>query len=153
MYSVAFSNRAVSTSGNGNAFALFNTTMPFAVHAITLCTDLTASGAGTRLHFNRFAPTVTMGSGGLVITPTPLVPGDVASSITAHAVDTTLATTTGANDSLLQDDWSDMTNPWFYQAPFDRMPECYLNGAIVVTFNVFGAAANLSGTILFEELS
>lgn len=93
-----------------------------------------------------------MGSGGSVATPRPLVPGDAASSITAHVFDSTLATTTGTNDSMMQDDWSDMTNPWFYQAPFDHMPECYLNGAFVITINVFGATSNLSGTILFEEL-
>jgi hypothetical protein len=128
--------------------------MPIAIHAITLCTDgLSTNTAGTRLHFNRFGPTVTQGSGGSVVTPSPLVPGDVASSITAHVFDSTVATTSGTNDSLIQDDWSDMTNPWFYQAPFDHMPECYLNGCIVVTLNTFGATSNLSGTIILEELS
>lgn len=51
---------------------------------------------GLRLNVKYGSATVTQGSGGSTPTPRPVDPGDAAASFTAHANDTTPATTSGA---------------------------------------------------------
>lgn len=56
---------------------------------------------GLRLNLKYSTATLTLGSGGSAPTPTRVDPGDAAASFTAHANDTTQATTSGAFTSLM----------------------------------------------------
>lgn len=55
---------------------------------------------GLRLNLKRGTATVTPGSGGAAVTPTPLDSGDVAATFTSRRNDTTPATTSGAFTDL-----------------------------------------------------
>jgi hypothetical protein len=64
-------------------------------------TDTTLQTAqGLRIRCRYFPATMTLGSGGTVPTPTPVDPGDAAASFTAHANDTSQATTSGTAVNL-----------------------------------------------------
>lgn len=64
-------------------------------------TDTTLQTAqGLRIRFRYFPATMTQGSGGSTPTPNPVDPGDAAASFTAHANDTSQATTSGTAVSV-----------------------------------------------------
>lgn len=58
---------------------------------------------GVKLNVKYASATITLGSGGSTPTPRPSDPGDAAASFTAHANDTTQATTSGSFVDLVPD--------------------------------------------------
>ncbi len=67
------------------------------------CTDTSlATGQNLSTRCRILPPTVTNGSGGTTPTPRPVDPGDAAATFTAHANDTTKATTSGT--AIIEDE-------------------------------------------------
>jgi hypothetical protein len=106
----------------------------------TNTTIQTAQGLRLRVKFG--SATVTLGSGGTVPTPTPLDPGDTAAAFTAHANDTTQATTSGAFTGLPA---QGVHNYGGWDFSFKNPPIFGLNQAVI-----FELLSTVSGTCAFS---
>lgn len=104
---------------------------------------------GLRLNVKYASATLTQGSGGSTPTPRPLDPGDPAASFTAHANDTTPATTSGAFTDLNPDGGH---NYGGFNLPFRDGPVFGLNEGIVFELNsTVSGTCNFSGGVEVEE--
>ncbi len=105
-----------------------------------------------RLSLKRLPATVTQGSGGSVPTINAVQDGDTkASGTTAHANDTTQASTSGTAATLESFTW-DVLLPFEYVpgSPEER-DACLPSEAIVLTLNAAPASTNISGFIKWSE--
>lgn len=94
----------------------------------------------------RLPATVTVGSGGTSVTPTPVMPSDTAAGFTARANDTTKATTSGT--ALVEH--PDMMNNragWPYAGPAEHREWCFNAQALVVRLNTTVADSILLGGV------
>jgi hypothetical protein len=104
-----------------------------------------------RLNWKYLPATVTSGSGGSAATVSPLIPSDIAATITARANDTTQATTSGTA-VVHPDDWNPI-NGYLHLPPERTRFVCPPSGAYILSLdNAPGAAITVSGTIWVAEL-
>lgn len=104
---------------------------------------------GLRLNVKYGSATVTQGSGGSTPTPRPLDPGDAAASFTAHANDTTPATTSGAFVDLTP---SGGHNYGGFDFTWKDGPVFGLNeGVVFELLSTVSGTCNYSGGVEVEE--
>lgn len=105
---------------------------------------------GLRLNVKYGSATVTLGSGGSTPTPRPLDPGDAAASFTAHANDTTPATTSGSFVDLAPDgghNYGRYEFGWGNDGPTFGLNE----GVIFELLSTVSGTCNFSGGVEVEE--
>ncbi len=150
-YTVAFEN--VSVSAAQDLFCIIGASgkMLRLISVAVGATDTSLPTAQMIRLRTRFLPaTVTNGSGGSTPTPQKLDPGDAAASFTAHANDTTPATTNAT--AVLIETWG----VHIYQGldfQFPTPPVCGPSEAI--TFELLSTVSgtvHLDGTALVEEI-
>ena len=150
VYTADFSN--VSVSATQDLFSIFpGASMAIEIHQINLGQVTQTTIGGLRVRLRRLTGTVAQGSGGTVVTPTPLMPNDVASSVTAHANDTTISTATTFTD-LFSDVWN-LLNGYLYFPAVDDRPVIKLStGCVFSLDSAPGSAIVCNGSITFAEL-
>lgn len=100
----------------------------------------------------RLPSTVTVGSGGSSVTPTPVAMNDAAAGFTARTNDTTKATTSGTALNVRSDGWN-VRVPYLYPPAPEDVPLAANPTALVVRLNTTPAdALTCSGTVLVREL-
>ena len=96
-----------------------------------------AQEEGLSITVYRFTATVTVGSGGSAITPTPDSPNDTAAGFTARANDTTVATTSGA--STIADELGEINRNSPAEWVFDEPIIAVQGQAILIRLNTIVA--------------
>lgn len=92
-----------------------------------------AAEEGLRLSILRLAATVTSGSGGSAITPKPMDSADAAAGVAVEGGNSTVATTSGATDTLAEIGWNERLSPYEMWFPDDRFcPKAKAGEALVV---------------------
>jgi hypothetical protein len=150
-YSVQFNN--VSVSAAQDLISVFSgASMAFEVHSLQIG-QITATAIGNlRISLKRLPATVTAGSGGTTPTPQKLNFGDSAATVTAHANDTTQATTSGTSSTLLSDIFN-VVNGYQWIFPPDDRPVFQPSQAAVLSLDTApGAAETMSGTMVIAEI-
>lgn len=105
---------------------------------------------GLRLNCKYSSATITLGSGGSTPTPRPIDPGDAAASFTAHANDTTPATTSGAFTDIVPGGGHNYAG---YDWSFPRPPVFGLNeGFVFELLSTVSGTCAFSGGIEVEEI-
>lgn len=79
-----------------------------------------AAEEGLRISVMRLPATVTSGSGGSAVTPTPTDSADVAAGFAAECNNTTVATTSGSAVTLEELGWNIRNSPFEHWFPDDR---------------------------------
>jgi hypothetical protein len=151
VYTVSSQN--VSVSAAQDIIALYSTSGgAFEVHEFVIG-QITATTVGNlRLRVRRLPATVTAGSGGTTPTPSKSRSGDAAATITAHANDTTQATTNGTALDIRSDAYNPINGYQYLPAPEDRAA-AGLSEAIVFSLDTApGSAETSSATAVFAEL-
>jgi hypothetical protein len=151
MYSISFADVSVSAAQDLiNVTATAN--MAFRIHRIELGQRTLTAWESKPVKLVRLPATVTAGSGGSVVTPARLNNGDAAATVTAHANDTTPATTSGAAATLMARDWEFLNGLLVVFTP-DERPVIAPGQAVQLNLPTAPSAATLmSGTMLIEEL-
>jgi hypothetical protein len=151
VYAVPFKNVSISAVQDvigvyaGSAKAL-------EIHEIKLGQTSITTAAQLRLTLRRLPATVTAGSGGSTPTPVPQNKNDAAASFTAHANDTTQATTSGTALDYAPDVWNLINGYDMLFAPEDR-PVINPNEAFIVSLDQAPSQAiNCSGVAIVAEL-
>lgn len=103
------------------------------------------------LEMIRLPSTVTVGSGGASMTPTPLATNDTAASFTARINDTTKATTSGTAVNLHSDGWN-VRVPYVYLPPPEHRVLIANAQAIVFRLNTTPTSVVCNGTMIVREL-
>lgn len=115
------------------------------------CTDLAPATENLRTRCKLLGPsTLTAGSGGTTPTPQKVDPGDANASITAHANDTSQASTTGTNNEEASDSSPLATG---YVFTFPKPPILPPTSAFI--FDLYaapGAARHITAWALVEEM-
>jgi hypothetical protein len=153
MYSISF--EAVTVTVAQDFFELLSTTeKPFKVHALSISQSSDAGDAASEqliVRIFRVTASPTSGSGGSTATPTPLIPNDAASSVTAE-INNTTRLTGGTAVTLHRQCFNVM-------AGLDIVftPECrpVVAGATRLVVGLEAAPADsltMSGTIYIEEI-
>lgn len=105
-----------------------------------------------RLELILVPTTVTVGSGGTSVTPTPMKPNDTAASVTARANDTTVATTSGTLATIHTEMWNSRIGALWYP-PEGLQKVVQSTNAVVLRLNTAPNDSVLgSVTFYFEEL-
>lgn len=100
----------------------------------------------------RLPATVTVGSGGTAITPTPVMANDAAAGFTARANDTTKATTSGTA-AVIDSDGMNSRVPYIYLPAPEHRPIVANAQAIVFRLNTTPAdSITCNGKVLAREL-
>ncbi len=82
----------------------------------------------------------------------PVNPNDAAASFTAHANDTTQATTSGTASTIFADEFNPI-NGYYWQAPFkDAAPEATISQAIALSLDSISGTLNVNSTMWVEEV-
>jgi hypothetical protein len=152
VYTIEFDNVSVSAAQDLLA-AYCGANMAVEVHSFVIG-QVTASTVGNlRIRLRRLPATVTAGSGGT--TPTPAKVGgtnDSAATFTAHANDTTQATTSGTAVTLHADAFNVVNGYQWVFLKEDR-PSAKPNEALVLSLDSPpGSAETMSGTMTVAEL-
>lgn len=118
--------------------------------------DLTAGGVTTpaeiRLRIKVLPATVTQGSGGSTPVISPVDDGDTkTSTATAHANDTTQATSGGTIKILEAHQWN-VLMPWQWLPPPEDRIVIQAAEGFVVDFPAAPSATSVSGTIKWREI-
>lgn len=123
------------------------------LHYIELNAAGVTSPAEIRMRLKRLPATVTAGSGGTAPTMNVMDSGDAKSATaTAHANDTTQATTSGTPANLLVWQWNILLPFQYLPAPEDR-PTIQPGEELVLDLPaVIGVATTVSGFIKWREL-
>lgn len=104
-----------------------------------------------KISLKRLPATVTAGSGGTTPTPQKLERGDAAATATAHANDTTQATTSGTAAVLHADVFNTINGYQFFFPPA-LVPDFGLSEACVLSLDTApGSALTMNGTLYFAE--
>jgi hypothetical protein len=151
MYSINFADVSVSATQD-----LINITatagMAFKIHRIELGQRTLTAWESKPVKLIRLPVTVTAGSGGTTVTPRPMNNGDAAATVTAHANDTTAATTSGTATTLMARDW-EFLNGFLVVFTPDERPVIAPSQTVALNLPTAPSGATLaSGTILIEEL-
>lgn len=150
-YSVQFNN--VDVSAAQDLIGVYSgASMAFAVHSIQLGQITQTAVEAVRISLKRLPSTVTSGSGGTTPTPQKIVNGDVAATVTAHANDTTPATTNSTAVTILSDVFNLVNGYQWIFPPDDRPVFAPSQAAIMSLDSVPAATRKVSGTMVIEEL-
>lgn len=105
-----------------------------------------------RIEILRLPATVTVGSGGSSVTPSPLATNDAAAGFTARANDTTVATTSGTALTMHADGWN-VRQPYIWLPPPEHRLMVANAQALVVRLNTAPAdSLTVSGVAIVREL-
>lgn len=151
VYNVGFHN--VSVTAVQDLIAVYaGSTKAFKVHAVSLG-QVTATAVGNlAISLRRLTSTVTVGSGGTTPSLLPVGPNDTAATVTAHANDTTQATTSGAVQYMVHDVFN-VVNGYLYLPPEEDRITVGPGQAFIVSLDTApGSAEAMSGWITVEEL-
>lgn len=150
VYTVGFAG--VSVSAVQDLFALTATSgKAFEVHYIKLGQITQTTIGGLKLRLRRLPATFTTGSGGSSATVSPIIPTDVAATVTARVNDTAQATTSGTAVDM-PDSW-DLPFGYLYMPPeADRLIVEPSTGFIVSLDTAPGSTIVVSGHMAFAEL-
>lgn len=138
----------ISGYTGGTTFFLWNSASTvFALRQVSFATD-TSAGQGCKVqlvYYVTAAPT-----GGSSVTPNPILPGDVASSINAK----TQPSAAGASSYGLWRDSFDSVQGYVWEPPNPDNPPVigYSDGVAISIASVGGPSLRLLGTVVFEEL-
>lgn len=150
IYTVSFKNVTIAAAQDLVALKGSSGKICRVLRAWLQMNDTTLQTAqGLRLNFKYSSATITLGSGGSTPTPRPNDPGDAAASFTAHANDTTQATTSGAFT-----DWfpTGGHNYAGFDSPFPRPFVFGLNeGFVFELLSTVSGTCNYSGGVEVEE--
>lgn len=126
IYDVPFTGTVTAAGGDVDLFSLQPADdrpirlLGFTLGQISEVGD--AAEEGVRITVRRLTATVTIGSGGAVVTAAPpgADSGESAWSFTARANDTTVATTNGTNQILREVGWNIRSSPYDFLYPDAR---------------------------------
>jgi hypothetical protein len=151
LYSAAFS--AVTIAAAQDVLAIYpGAGKIVGIQAVTLAQVTGTTVANFRLRLRYLPASVTAGSGGSTPTPRPWVSGDAAANATAHANDTTQATSGSTIEDLWDDVWNSI-NGFIWVPPIgSRPPVIGLSGAFVLSLDQAPASLVCNGSVVFEEL-
>ena len=151
VYAVPFKN--VSIAAAQDVIAIYaGSAKALEIHEIRLGQTTITTAAQLRLTLRRLPATVTVGSGGSTPTPTPQNKNDTAASFTAHANDTTVASTSGTAVDYTPDVWNLVNGYDMLYAPEDR-PVINPNEAFIVSLDQTPSQSmNCSGVAIVAEL-
>ena len=150
VYSVQFNN--VSVSAAQDFFLIIaGATHKAIIHGAQIgC--LSTAVQNLRITGKRLPATLTNGSGGSTPTPQKTDPQDAAASITAHANDTTPATTSGTASTIFADVLNTV-NGYVWFPPREDRPKIDLSEGFVLSLDTAPSAAmTMNGTIWVEEI-
>ena len=150
IYTVPFENVAIGTAVQDVFSFLTGAGNGLALHHIHLEANVSAEAA-LRLRLKRGTGTITQGSGGTVVTPAPIDPGDPAlAGITCHIDDTTQATAT--TFTTLAGFYWDVALPFDHlPAPEDR-EHIGVSSILVLDLPAVIALTTISGFVKFHQL-
>jgi hypothetical protein len=151
VYSIPFAN--VSVAAVQDLIAIYaGSSKAFRLHSFQIGQITNTTVQNLRLSINRLPATVTAGSGGTTPALNPAQPNDTAATITAHANDTTQATTSGTKAVMLADVFNTV-NGYIYLPPGEDRIVVGPNQALSISLDTAPASAmNMSGTAVVEEL-
>lgn len=151
IYTLSFQNVTISAAQD-LFLAIAGASRYLGVHQFNIgqITGTTVFNARVRL---RYLPaTVTAGSGGSTPTPVRTNPNDAAATFTAHANDTTQASSSGTAVDLYDDVLNTVNGmSWFAPVP-GRPVICGLSGAFVLSLDTALASFVTNASITIEEL-
>lgn len=151
LHTIVFQN--VTMAAAQDALAVYaGSTRQFALHQINVGQITGTTVANLRVRIRMLPATVTAGSGGSTPTPQKTNPNDAAATITAHANDTTQATSSGTAVDLYDDVWNTVNGFVWYPPIPGRPPVCPLGGAIVFSIDTAAASLVCNGSMTVEEL-
>jgi hypothetical protein len=150
VYSV--SSAAVSVSADQDLVAIYSGAKAIKIHSVTIGQGTQTAVGNLPITLKRLTATVTSGSGGSAPGPALMNPGDAAATATAHANDTTQATTSGTSSQLAADYYNPI-NGYLYLPPAEDRPVIGPNSAFIVSLNGAPSATSATScTVVFEEL-
>jgi len=161
IYSASFDNVSISSSVKDVFTVRASSDTAVQLRWMQLTAGGIAGGEGlgfglsvVRMRLKRGTATVTLGSGGAVLTPGIVDDGDTQpSASTIHSNDTTASTTSGNFTGLLEYfQW----NPWipfdYLPGPYDEdRPACLVNEAFILDFPAPATGNATSGLIRWRE--
>lgn len=151
MYSIQFD--AIALTGAADLFAIQPASnKPVVLHEVIISQSSDTDSEQIRITIKRLTPTVTIGSGGAAVTPTPLTESDTAAGATCRRTDTTRASTTGATKIIVNEAVNVLNG--FHYLPTPEMRPTFVNGeaAIVGLENAPIDSLTFHGTAIFEEI-
>lgn len=150
VYTVGFAG--VSVAAVQDLFSLAATAgKAFELHYIKLGQVTQTTIGGLKLRLRRMPATVTVGSGGTVATPGPIITTDVAATVTARTNDTVQATSTGTVVDM-PDTW-DLPFGYLWMPPEADRPIIGNSGAFVLSLDSAPSSAIVcNGHMAFAEL-
>jgi hypothetical protein len=152
VYTASFQAVAISAAQD-LLYLLCSSTMPIEIHSVTLSQKTLTAWEGKDFTFRRLSATVTAGSGGATVTPTPHAPNDAAAVTTARRNDTTVATTSGANTIIKPFNWLFLNEFYWSPAGYDDRIIVAPSTAFVIRLDTAPSAAmTASGEVTFAEL-
>lgn len=105
-----------------------------------------------RLSILRLPATITSGSGGSSVTPTPMSSADTASGATAECNNTTVATTSSSAVTVAELAWNVRSSPFDFWFPPDLAPKAINGEGLFVRLQTTVADdVSFCGTFFFEE--
>jgi len=151
LYTITFKN--VTISAVQDALACFaGSTMKFGLHQINLGQITGTTVANCRVRVLYLPATVTAGSGGSTPTPQKTAAGDAAATVTAHANDTTQATTGGTAVEIYNDVWNTVNGFVWYPPIPGRPPIATISTAVTVSLDTALSSLVCNGTMTVEEI-
>lgn len=102
-----------------------------------------------RITVRRLAASVTIGSGGVAVTPVPTNWADAAAGFTARCNDTTVATTTGADTIIEEYGWNERSTPYEHWYPDERFCPDAVNGQALIVRMESTPADDLTAELTF----
>jgi hypothetical protein len=126
--------------------------IPLEIHAVALSQKTLTAWEAKDIGFKYVPATVTL-TGGTAVTPTSMLPGDVAASTTCRTNSTTLATSSGSIRTVLADDFN-FLNGFYWSAAGDD-DRIIVKGGDAFTVRLGtapSAAMTVSGWVSFAEL-
>jgi hypothetical protein len=151
LYTVSFTDVAITAAQD--LFGILATAnMAFKVHGVELGQKSLTTWEAKSLKWVRNPATATVGSGGSAATPRPIVPGDVAATVTARVNDTTNQTTSGTQALIWSRDWEFLNGVFWLPAPEQRPVIAPGQGFALQLVTAPSASMTASGSVMIEEL-
>lgn len=151
MYSAVF--EGISVSAVQDLFELLPATnKPCVIHEIHISQDSGETSEQLPVRVRRLPATVTSGSGGASVTPTPLNSADAAAGAVVERNNTTQATTNGTAVTLRRRG-DNVLAGWSWVFTPEARPVIKQGEALIVELPTApGSALTMSGELIFEEL-
>lgn len=123
------------------------------IHRVTVTQEVSETSEQLPIQLKRGEGSVTSGSGGATVTPTPLSKGDAAFGGVVERNNTTqLAVGTGAIKIMHREGWNVLSGYDYRPTPEER-PQISPSDYFVVSLPTApGAALTVSGVLVFEEI-